>query len=119
MLVPGVTISCLSPPRGQTSASISRMHTCGTCKRALPLDQFANRQRKNVRAGRGGTCSSCATGRTQADAEQANAKEVEVAHHFYEESRGQVDGMNRKVKNGYISLMAQRPTSADMEESAV
>ena len=93
------------------------MHTCGTCKRALPLDQFANRQRKNVLAGRDGTCSSCATGRTQADPSQANAKEVEVAHHFYEESRGQVDGMNRKVKNGYISLMAQRPTSADMEES--
>ena len=66
------------------------MATCASCMRALPLEQFVNRQLSNVKAGRSATCTSCATARTRPDPELLKAKEV--ACHFYDESRGQVDG---------------------------
>ena len=69
-------------------------------QRALPLELFVNRQLSNVKAGRSATCTSCATARTRPDPEQLKAQEA--AHHFYDESRGQVDGMNRKVKNSVL-----------------
>ena len=83
------------------------MATCASCMRALPLEQFVNRQLSNVKAGRSATCTSCATARTRPDPELLKAQEV--AYHFHEESRGQVDGMSRKVKNSTVSLAAEKP----------
>lgn len=91
------------------------MHVCASCKRSLPLEKFINRQKKNVQAGKDGTCGSCATARTGADPERLKLEEV--AQHFYDESRGQVDGMKRKVRGSSVSLAAQKPSEEDMEES--
>ena len=90
------------------------MATCASCMRALPLEQFVNRQLSNVKAGRPATCTSCATARTRPDPELLKAKEV--ACHFYDESRGQVDGMKRKVKNSSVSLAAEKPAKKDMDK---
>ena len=91
------------------------MATCAACKRALPLELFVNRQLSNVKAGKSATCTSCATARTRPDPEQLKAQEV--AYHFYDESRGQVDGMNRKVKNSTVSLAAEKPSKKDMDKA--
>ena len=77
------------------------MYVCRRCHQWLPLEAFVNRQRNNVRDGRDGACKACATDRTAEERERAKAEEV--AKHFYEESRGQVDGRHRKVKNSSVS----------------
>ena len=92
------------------------MHTCAACKRALPLEQFVNRQLRNLKEGKGATCSPCVTARlTGEDPERLKA--TEVAYHFYAESRGQVDGMNRKVKGSSVSLAALKPSAGDMRKT--
>ena len=91
------------------------MYVCRRCQQWLPLEAFVNRQRKNVRDGRDGACKTCATDRTAEELERAKAEEV--AKHFYEESRGQVDGRHRKVKNSRVSLAAAAPSLAHKEEA--
>ena len=93
------------------------MHTCAACKRALPLEQFVNRQLRNLKEGKGATCSPCATARRLTGEDPERLKATEVAYHFYAESRGQVDGMNRKVKGRSVSFAALKPSEGDMRKT--
>ena len=101
---PYLSVSYASPGHVWDERHVGRaarahtMYRCRLCQLELPLEAFVNRQRNNVRDGRDGACKACATDRTAEERERAKAEEV--AKHFYEESRGQVDGRHRKVMLG-------------------
>ena len=104
--------------RGRVQVSAGASHTmfcCRLCQRELPLDAFVNRQRRNVQNGKDGACKACATDRTAEELERAKVEEV--AKHFYDESRGQVDGRLRRAKGSGVSLAAAAPSQADKDEA--
>lgn len=92
------------------------MYVCRQCQHELPIEDFVNRQRKRLRDGKDGACKSCATDRIAEELEAAKAEEVR--QFFYEESRGQVDGRNRKVRGSSVSLAAAAPSQADKDEAS-
>ena len=90
-------------------------YDCALCKRSLLPSEFGQRQLRKLRASGAGKCKRCTGAPTPG--ELALLKAQEVAQHFYDESRGQVDGQQRKVKGTNYSLMAQRPAKADIEQA--
>ena len=86
---------------------------CAQCGQCVALDSLARRQKTNALQNKPARCKPC-SGAPDAAALQRQ-KQVEVAHFFYKESRGQVDGRNRKVRgNGRMSLAAARPAEKDL-----
>ena len=90
---------------------------CAKCDREVPLAEFPRRQKARLKLGQPAQCNSCSPGKRKAEDEERKKRE-EVAEFFYRESRGQVDGSNRRTKGGNVSLAAARPCASDLEEAA-
>ena len=90
---------------------------CGECERELPASEFPRRQRKRLRDDKRALCSSCSP-RARTAEDEVSHKKQEVAEFFHRESRGQVDGTDRKVKGGATSLAAPRPSQPDLAAAA-
>ena len=98
--------------------SAPRVGRCLRCDVELPLEAFSRSQQNKLRAKKPATCIGCSDNRPSPEELQKVNKE-RVAQWQYEESYGQVDGMQRKTKGSGSSLAAARPTARDSVDAGV
>ena len=98
--------------------SAPRVGRCLRCDLELPFVAFSRSQQNKLRAKKPATCIRCCDNRPSPE-ELEQQQKGRVAQWLYEESYGQVDGMQRRTKGGGTSLAAQPPTAQDSVDAGV